>query len=254
MHNSYNNIQLLTPTNTSTNLLSTNTSTINTTSSSMFFNDSINISPPPQQQQFQHTVSPSSSSFLLPQSQFQTLTSQQQQLQQNQQMTISKRSSLRFFSNVKRDSVTFRKKSQNSDELGIEFLMDHNQLTKRYKTYIMNLCKQCLSNIETENNITLDKKWCITLYELGRLATNRVQICYEDGDQRNILNYAKILCIPSGKIDDSAYVDGLMFKKNIIHKVYIIIVIFLYFFHFSFHFFFSSFSFSSLFLNYYFIL
>lgn len=63
-----------------------------------------------------------------------------------------------------------------SDSSGLpELLMDHDQLTKRYKTYAMNLCNQLVSNID-DLILPLDKKWCKVIYELGRLAAKKTEI------------------------------------------------------------------------------
>ncbi|GAB5036959.1 cdp-diacylglycerol-glycerol-3-phosphate 3, partial [Nannochloropsis oceanica] len=60
--------------------------------------------------------------------------------------------------------------------------------------------------------------WVETLGRLTQLVVERVDPDVHSGDQMDVGAYIKIKDIPGGTVEDTHYVDGLVFRKNVTHK------------------------------------
>jgi len=60
--------------------------------------------------------------------------------------------------------------------------------------------------------------WCDTIVRLVKRVTETVNPDVRGGDHLDIRPYVKLKIIPGGMMRESAYVDGVVFRKNVAHK------------------------------------
>eukprot|EP00605_Chrysophyceae_sp_TOSAG23-4_P001064 GSChrysophyteH1.ASY1.ANO1.1169.1 assembled CDS len=61
-------------------------------------------------------------------------------------------------------------------------------------------------------------KWKETIFHLVDAAVTNVDPDVRNGDSMDIRPYVKLKIIPGGKVEECAYVDGVVFRKNVSHR------------------------------------
>ena len=91
-------------------------------------------------------------------------------------------------------------------------------LQNRALTHLTSIINQLVNDIPLIKDKNLKEKWKEIILTLVREVVSSVDPDVRSGDSLDIKDYVKIKVIPGGSIDESIYIDGLLFRKNVSHK------------------------------------
>ena len=95
-----------------------------------------------------------------------------------------------------------------------------NKINKLYKKHILKVINVLLTFDGIDNN---KNTWINKLFEFGINGNNDILSCNiinndSDNNFNDIRHYIKIKTIPDGNINDSQYIKGVVFRKNVWHR------------------------------------
>lgn len=106
-----------------------------------------------------------------------------------------------------------RPKSTGNDSELIDPCSFHDdKLLKQPRQHLLLLCRLLMKKYN------IDDIWLDVMIKFTDQIVQNVSPNYRQGDKMDILHYTKIVCVPGGSINECEYVDGIVFKKNRMHK------------------------------------
>lgn len=102
-------------------------------------------------------------------------------------------------------------------ELSQDRLQHTNNLQQRSALHLESIVDSLVrtSTLIESENIAI---WKSTILYLVREVVSHVDPNVKLGDSLDIRDYVKVKIIPGGSMDENAYIDGVVFRKNVAHK------------------------------------
>ena len=97
-------------------------------------------------------------------------------------------------------------------ETSTQKLFHYNNLQNRASSHL----EYIISNLIYNKNIS--ERWKSIIVQLVKNVVSSVDPNVRRGDSIDIREYVKLKIIPGGNIEESCYIDGIVFRKNVSHK------------------------------------
>jgi chaperonin GroEL (HSP60 family) len=117
--------------------------------------------------------------------------------------------------NSAKQNMEFSKSNERADADSVNRI---SNLQNRASMHLIAIINQLVNDITIISEESVKNIWKEIILSLVREVVSTVDPDVKNGDSLDIRDYVKIKVIPGGTRDESIYIDGLLFRKNVSHK------------------------------------